>query len=104
MKNIIRLTESDIEIIVRKTLLELEDRGKEFDMDIDVEDEMDYDVEDEMDYDVEDEMDYDVEDEMDTEDEEEYVSNEERQDFVNYVCRMNRSWCPKTKQFFSQMV
>ena len=88
MKNIIRLTESDIEIIVRKTLLELEDRGKEFDMDIDVEDEMDY----------------DVEDEMDTEDEEEYVSNEERQDFVNYVCRMNRSWCPKTKQFFSQMV
>lgn len=88
MKNVIRLTESDIEMIVRKTLLELEDRGEEFDMEIDTEDEMDY----------------DVEDEMDTEDEEEYVSDEERQDFVNYVCRMNKSWCPKTKQFFSQMV
>lgn len=89
MKNVIRLTESDIEMIVRKTLLELEDRGEEFDMEMDTEDEMDYE---------------DGEYEMDTEDEEEYVSDEERQDFVNYVCRMNRSWCPKTKQFFSQMV
>lgn len=89
MKNVIRLTESDIEMIVRKTLLELEDRGEEFDMEMDTEDEMDYE---------------DGEYEMDTENEEEYVSDEERQDFVNYVCRMNRSWCPKTKQFFSQMV
>lgn len=78
MKNIIRLNESDLTKIVRRTLLELDDRDED--------------------------MDIDMIDDYEDDETEEYVSDEERQHFINYVCRLNRSWCPKTKQFFSQMV
>lgn len=79
MKKIVKLTEADLTRIVRKTLLEFKDRDQEFDMDVD------------------------MEDSFEDEDTQEPVSQEETQDFINYVCRMNRSWCNKTKEFFSQM-
>lgn len=69
MKKIVRLSESDLRRIVRKTLVE---------MDIDME--------------------------VDDEDVEVGMTDENRQEFIDYVCGFKKEWCSKTKRFFSEMV
>lgn len=87
MKRIIKLNESDLERIIRRSLREMEGD------DIDMRSEKRFgDMKDKF------------KDEYEDEYEDEYPSEEERQDFIDYVCGFKKDWCSKTKRFFSEMV